>query len=203
MSHLDAYLGPCPGYGWEGTPRFKTEIDELQNGDEYRNAEWIEARHSFAAPYQNISKAAYLEIKRMFYVCRGMLHAFRFRDQLDFEATDEAFAVADGTTAEFQLCKISSVDGFEYVRRVYALVGVPVVTVDNTPTSAFTVNLRTGRILFDAPPAAASVLRWTGEFDVWVRFATDDIPFTLDNPDATNGAVSLIEVPEPREGFET
>ena len=199
--HLDAYLTPCPGYGWDGSPRFKTLVDVLQNGDEYRNAEWIEARHEYNAPFLNISKTAYREIKRMFLTCRGMLHAFRFRDELDYTADNEIFGVGDGVETLFQLSKISLTDGVEYVRNVYALkLGVvPVLTINGTPTTAFSYNDRTGQVLFDAPPAAAAVLRWSGEFDIWVRFATDTIPFSLDNPDATNGLLSLLEVPAPDE----
>jgi uncharacterized protein (TIGR02217 family) len=197
--HLDAYLAPCPGYGWDITPVFKTNITDLQNGDEYRNAGWIEVRHRATAPFENINKDAYREIKRMFLVCRGMLYAFRFRDELDYEANADIFGIGDGVKTEFQLLKISVVDGVEYPRKVYALVATPTITVDATPTAAFTVNLRTGRIRFDAAPAAAAVLRWSGEFDLWVRFANDEMPFSLDDPDATNGAVTLWEVPPPAE----
>jgi uncharacterized protein (TIGR02217 family) len=199
--HLDAYLAPCPGYGWAGGPNFKTLIDVLQNGDEYRNAEWAEVRHSYSAPFLNIRKEAYREIKRMFLACRGMAYAFRFRDELDFEADDEIFAVGDGTQDTFQLAKISVVDGVEYVRNVYAIrIGTtPVITINDTPTTAFLFNDRTGELEFDTPPANGAVLRWSGEFDIWVRFATDDVNFSLDNPDATNGTVSLIEVPAPDE----
>ena len=197
--HLDAYLAPCPGYGWDGTPRFKTQIDFLQNGDEYRNAEWIECRHEFNAPFLNISKPAYRSIKQMFLVCRGMLHAFRFRDELDYQADDDIFGVGNGVEDTFQLSKISVVDGVEYARNVYALASEPTITINGTPTTAVTVNLRTGQVRFDNPPAGAAVLRWSGEFDIWVRFATDTIPFSLDNPDATNGVLGLVEVPAPDE----
>jgi len=199
--HLDAYLDPCPAYGWEGTPRLNTLITVLANGDEYRNAEWAEARHEFNAPFMNISKDAYREIRRMFYACRAQLYAFRFRDQLDYQATDEQFGLGTGGVAEFQLNKVSEADGVEYVRNVYALPAVPTITINGTPTTAFTVNLRTGKVLFDSPPALDAVLRWSGEFDIWVRFTTDTIPFSLDNPNATNGSVGVIEVPPPDEDF--
>lgn len=201
--HLDAYLAPCPGYGWDITPVFKTLITDLQSGDEYRNAEWIECRHRATAPFLNIAKPAYREIKQMFLVCRGMLHAFRFRDELDYQADDEQFGVGDDTTDEFQLNKVSTVDGVSYTRNVYALRAGTVITVDGTPTTAFTLNPRTGRVLFDSPPAGGALLAWSGEFDLWVRFGTDEIPFSLDNPDATNGSVILWEVPAPVEAFST
>lgn len=199
MSHLDAYLDPCFAYGWEGSPRFRTLINELQNGDEYRNAEWIEARHEYNASFLNISKEAYREVKKMFMVCRGMLNAFRFIDVLDYQATDETFGTGDGLTAEYQLSKVSTVDGVDYTRNVYALAATPTIYIDGVPTSAFTVNPRNGKILFDTPPSIGEVLSWTGEFDIWVRFTTDNIPFTLDSIDATNGQIGVIEVPAPDE----
>jgi len=197
--HLDAYLAPCPGYGWEGGPTFNTSIDVLQNGDEYRNAEWAEARHGYSAPFLNIGKDAYLSLKRMFFACHGMLHAFRLVDELDSQADAEAFGIGTGTEDEFQLRKVSTVDGAEYSRNVYALPAVPVITVNGVPTTAFSINLRTGRVRFDTAPAATAILRWSGAFDVWVRFATDSLRFSLDNPNATNGTVELIEVPAPNE----
>lgn len=199
MAYLDAYLEPCPGYGWEGGPTFRTQIVELQSGRERRNAEWSRARHKFTAPFNNISKAAYRNIKQMHLVCRGMLHAFRFRDELDYQAVNEQFGTGNGTRRDFQLAKISTLDGLSYTREVFALVTVPVITVNGSPTSAFAVNTRTGKVIFDSAPANGAVLRWTGEFDIWVRFATDDLPFSIDNIDAVNGSVSLIEVAPPDE----
>jgi uncharacterized protein (TIGR02217 family) len=203
--HLDAYIEPRTAYGWEGSPNFKTLINDLQNGDEYRNADWIECRHSYTKRFKNLSKEEYRQLKRMFLVCRGMVHAFRTIDSLDNSATDEEFGLGDGSTPEFQLNKISVVDGVEYTRNIYAirLGTTPTITVDGVPTAAFVVNRRTGRILFDSPPAPGSVLRWSGLFDVWVRFATDSIPFTVDSPDHANGSAGLFEVPAPAEDFTT
>lgn len=199
MAYLDAYLQPCPGYGWEGGPTFKTQIVELKSGRERRNAEWARVRHQFSAPFNNISKAAYRNIKQMHLVCRGMLHAFRFRDELDYEADSEVFGTGNGTTRAFQLSKISTLDGISYTREVFALANVPTITVNGTPTTAFAVNTRTGLVIFDSAPANGHTLRWTGTFDIWVRFSTDNLPFSIDNVDAVNGSVNLIEVQPPLE----
>ena len=194
--HLDAYLEPCAAYGWQGSPRFKTNIVDLANGDEHRNADWIEARHEFVLPFQNITISAARAIRRMFYVCRGMAYAFRVQDEIDHEAVDEAFGEGDGVTLSFQLMKISTADGVEYERNVYALPSAPVIKVAGVTTAA-TVNLRTGMVTFGVAPANGAALTWTGEFDVWVRFATDTIPQSLDNPDAVNSSAALIEVRPP------
>ena len=135
----------------------------------------------------------------MHMVCRGMLHAFRFRDVLDHEAIDEVIGVGDGTTSTFQLATTSTVDGVSYVRRVFAIAEIHAVSVAGVDMSTedFTVDMDRGLITFDTPPSAGQLIRWSGIFDVWVRFDTDDLPFSLDNPDATNGAVSLLEVAPP------
>jgi uncharacterized protein (TIGR02217 family) len=202
MAHLDAYLQPVPGYGWAGGPSFKTRITEMKSGRERRNAEWARVRHRFDAPFNNISRAAYQNIKQMHMVCRGMLHAFRFRDYLDHTATAEQFGTGTGSRTAYQLAKISTFSGVSYTREVFALVAAPTVTIDGTPTTAFTVNLRTGLLTFTTAPANGAVLRWSGTFDVWVRFTDDYLPFSIDERDGSpdyrvNGSVGLVEVPPP------
>lgn len=197
--YINAYLQPCPGYGWAGGPTFMTNIVSLQNGREKRNAMWRQPRHKFTAPYLNISQEAFRAIKGMFLVCRGSAFAFRFRDENDFSADDAQFAVADGVKTNFQLGKLTLLGGQTFFREVYALANQPVVTINGTLTTAFTVDLDRGTITFEDAPDNGAVLRWTGDFDVWVRFASDELSFTLDNPNRTNGSVDLIEVPAPAE----
>ena len=203
--HLSSYLEQCAAFGWSGGPVFNTRIAALKSGAESRNADWIDVRHKFTAPYTSRGKDVYLALKRQFLVCRGMLGAFRFRDELDYQATDEIFGAGDGVEDTFQLKKISEADGVQYERLIHALAVAPTVpftvTVDGVATTAFSVNIRTGQLRFDSPPADGAVLRWSGEFDIWVRFASDDLDFSLDNPNSTNGRVSLIEVAAPVEAI--
>lgn len=195
--HLNARLGVCPGYGWEGGPEFQTRIVRLLNGRERRNADWAQPQHKYTAPFLNISREAFRELKKMFLVCQGQLHAFRFRDELDHHADDQQFAFGDGTTDTFQLSTVSVVDTVPYQRYVYALATEPTVSVDGSVVTGFVADLDRGLIVFDSPPANGAVLSWSGEFDIWVRFAQDSMPFTFDNPDATNGQISVVEVPPP------
>ncbi len=196
MAYLNTYLSPCPGYGWAGGAEFQTRIVELQNGRNRRNANWAQARHRYSAPFLNISKSAYREIKKMHLACMGQVHTFRFRDELDYEAVGEIFAIADGVKTVFQLSKFSTVDGISYQREVYALKSTPAITVNNAPVTP-TVNANTGKVTFAVAPAIGATLRWSGNFDIWVRFAQDYLPFSLDNPNATNGTIDLIEDDPP------
>lgn len=196
MAHLDAYLGPCAGYGWTGGAEFQTRIVEQQGGRTRRNANWSQARHRYTAPFNNISKDAYREVKKMHLVCMGQLHSFRHRDVLDFEADSEVFAVGDGLKTVFQLSKYSTISGLTYQREIYALPSKPSFTANGSPSTP-SVNLRTGEATFTEAPASGVILRWSGVFDIWVRFAQDFLPFSLDNPNATNGQVDLIEDDPP------
>lgn len=198
MTYLRAEIEECPAYGWQGGPNFKTLIVSMASGRERRNAEWAQARHSYSTPFLNITKPQYRNIKQMHYVCRGMLHNFLFKDELDFEADEDFFGVGDGVQTEFQLGKISTIDGVSYERNVYYIMPGATVTVDGAAASP-TIDPDRGTATFSPAPADGAVLRWSGEFRLWVRFNQDALPFSLDNINAVNGTVDLIEVPPPGE----
>lgn len=198
MAYLDTYLDPCPAYGWTGGSEFQTRIVSMANGHARYNADWAQEKIRVSTNYQNISIEAQRQIRKVFRVCRAQLHAFRFRDELDYEATNEIFAVGDGVRTDFQLSASFTEDGETYTRNVYAIVSAA-VTVNGSPASP-TIDLRRGKVVFVSPPANGAVLRWTGVFDIWVRFAQDYLPASLDNPNATNVQVELIEQPPPAAG---
>jgi|SRR5690349_1012765 len=216
--YLKAFIPACEGYGFAGGPEFKTRIRALANGRERRNADWSQERNRYTLPFNNISPRDYTGIRNMFQTCQGMLHAFLYRDPLDYEADGEVFGSGDGIRKEFQLIKVSAIDGVIYRREVHALY-VPgdfdpttnsteaddasiVITVNGTPT-AVTLDRDRGTVLFAVAPSIGAVLRWSGEFSTWVRFDTDWLPFSIDNRRAGqfshNGQVSLLELPPPPE----
>lgn len=201
MAYLDAYLQPCPGFGWQGGPEFNTRIVDLASGRERRNAEWAQARHKYEAPFNNISRDAYRNVKQMHLVCKGRLHCFRFRDELDYSAANDVFGFGDGVATVFQLGKVSTIDGISYDRECFAILGGASVTVDGAAASP-TIDLLRGIVTFASAPADGAVLRWSGEFDIWVRFDQDYLPFSIDNSDGgdrryINGSITLLEVPPP------
>lgn len=203
MSYLNAYLDECAAYGWSGGPEFNTRVKVLLNGRERRNADWSQGRHRYTLPFNNISQESYRAIRQMFEVCRGMLHGFRYVDPLDHESDNEEFGEGDGSEVEFQLSKLSVIDGVTYQREVYALPSIPTITINGVQTAGFVADMDRGLITFSVPPANGAVLRWTGSFDVWVRFNQDWLPFSIDNKRADgyahNGSIELIELPPPEE----
>lgn len=202
MAYLDMSLDECAAYGWQGGPEFNTQIVQMANGRENRNALWANARHKYQVPFNNIDRTTYSQIKQKHLIARGRLHNFQFTDRLDYQAVNEEFADGgDGVTTVFQLGKISSSDGVFYYREVYIIDDGATVTVNNVPSSP-TIDQERGLVTFAVAPANGTILRWTGTFKVWVRFDQDYLPFSIDNGGGDgakymNGSIDLIEQPPP------
>lgn len=208
--YVRAFIPACATFGWSGGPSFQTRIKVLINGRERRNADWSQEKNRYTVPFQNLSAEQYTTVRQMFQVCRGMAHDFLYQDPLDAYSDNEEFAVADGVTAEYQLSKLSAIEGVIYQREINALYtagddgeAVPStisVTVNNTPT-VVTVDYDRGKVLFSPAPTIGSILRWSGEFATWVRFDADWLPFSIDNRlsggYAHNGQITLLEQPPP------
>lgn len=199
MAYIRGYLETCEGFGWEGGPQFSTRIVTMANGFERRNGDWAQPRRRYSLPFLNISNERYQPILEMFYVARAQLHCFLYRDPLDNTADDELLGVGDGVIDIYQLSKLYLIGAFSYQRNIYAIPDSETieVTMDGVPTTAFTVDKDRGLVLFDSPPGVGVLVRWSGTFDVWVRFNQDTLPFTIDAPYARNGQVELMEMPPP------
>jgi uncharacterized protein (TIGR02217 family) len=218
MAYIRTYIPACETFGWNGGPEFKTRRVEMANGRERRNGDWSQPRHSFILPFANIDPGTYAGIKQTHLLMRGMLHNFLYQDRLDFAAENELFAVAAAGQDEFQPSKLTTQDGVSYQRNVYALYvpaeplaaeavqSTPQITVDGAPASGWTFDYDRGLAFPPAPMVGDEVLRWSGQFSLWVRFNQDALPFSIDNKSqsgfAINGQVELMEyaAPEPDEG---
>jgi uncharacterized protein (TIGR02217 family) len=194
MSYIDARIDRRIAYGFQGGPEWLTQIVNMDNGREQRNAQWLYPRQRYTAHYLNFSAVDRTAILAVFYAARGRLHAFRFRDPLDNAATSEAIAPAVGTTTAVQLIKTYSFGGQAVTRLIQAPVaGSVVVYIGGATPVAGTLDQTTG--LFTPTAAwAAGTFTWTGSFDVWVRFDNDHNAFSIDELDAANADISLIEV---------
>ena len=211
MSYVRAFIATCEAFGWTGGPGFNTDIQQLRSGRESRNADWQQVQHFYSVPFQSIDRSEYAPVKRMHMVCMGRLHCFLYRDQLDYTASDEIFAVAAPGQTVFQLSKTSTLDDVSYQRNVYALYApgaggeaievAPEITVDGVAATGVTVDPERGLVTFDSPMTGGELLRWSGEFAVWVRFDNDRLPFSItDNSDGefvVDGSVELLEMFPP------
>lgn len=187
-------LDACPAYTFSGGPAFSTRVNTLANGREYRNQSWVNPKHVYSAPFMNVTQEAFETIKAAFYIARGQAIAFRFKDWTDYRARDVILGVSPAGSTPVQLYKQYQTDGEGYARKITKPVaGTVTVTANGSPVAG-SVDATTGLFTPSGAWPAGATLRWSGEFDVPVRFNTDQIPFTLDHPNALNGDVALMEV---------
>lgn len=195
MTTINAELELCPGYGWQVQPEFNTLIKQLRSGRERRRSLWQYVKHRYVLPFQNITDDAYLaHLKSVFLVCRGSAESFLVKDYSDYIADQAVFGAGDGVETNFDLYIVSTFGSASYARRIFYPVN-PVFYVDGSPVAA---TFNDGVVTFEDAPPDGSVLSWSGEFRVPVRFATDTFPMTIDNRSGEhyvmNGSVELVEV---------
>lgn len=179
--------------GVTGGPVRRTDIVNLSNGRENRNARWRQARRSYDAGSGIKSVADLYEVLAFFEARRGQLYGFRFRDPIDFASagplqtvrpTDQLIGTGDGQTQSFQLVKTYADGGGGVVRTIAKPVAGTVVLALNgvaVPGDRYTVNTATGLVTFQAGhvPGPGVEIRAGYEFDVPVRFDTDRIEVNL------------------------
>ena len=176
-------------------PRFQTSIITLGRGAEQRNVDWIQQRLKFDISYGIQYDEAVNEIIAFFYARQGRARGFRFKDWTDYQGVDEQIGVGDGAKTAFQLVK-NYVSLVTYVRKIICPVaGTIGVTVDGSPVS-FTPNMTTGVVTLSSAPAVAAVVRASYEFDVPVRFDSDELPLNIAiyNASAVE-SIDLVELP--------
>ena len=184
--------------GASGGPTFATGIITSSSGRETRIQQWSSARMRWDVGYGIQTREDFQEVLAFYYARRGRFKGFRFKDFSDYAVDDERFATANGSATLFQLIK-TYVDSVEdYVRTITLPVdGTIVITIDGTGEDAVNVNYETGEVTFDVAPSSGSVLRWSGEFDVPVRFDTDDFELEIIHINAaTVPSLPIIELRE-------
>lgn len=100
----------------------------------------------------------------------GRTLPFLYQDEYDHSVTNQSIAVGDGTTTAFQLQR--SFGGS--VCPVFApIVSGMTVTLNGTPTSAYTLDINTGIITFTTAPGAAVAIAASFSY-YWRCFLDDD-----------------------------
>ncbi len=193
--------------GRTGGPERRTDVVLTASGREHRNSRWADSRRRYNVGYGVKSLADIEAVIAFFEERRGRLHAFRFKDHADFkscdikqapQATDQVLGTGDGATTVFQLKKTYGTGVRNYERAITAPVaGTVIVATNGTPTTAFTLNAALGAITFSTAPATGTTITAGFEFDVPVRFDTDELTINLSDFEA--GSVPNIPLLEVRQ----
>ncbi|MHA1523449.1 MAG: phage distal tail protein, Rcc01695 family [Alphaproteobacteria bacterium] len=195
--------------GATGGPERRTNIVTLASGFEERNAVWADSRRRYDAGYGIKSLDNLHAIIAFFEARLGRLHGFRWKDRADFKSLapqgpvgdqDGALGTGDGSTTAFQLVKTYSSGAQTYARTIKKPVaGTVKVALDGagqTETTDFTVDSTTGIVTFVAAPGAGVAVTAGFEFDVPVRFDSDQLDIDIASFQA--GVIPSIPIVEIR-----
>jgi uncharacterized protein (TIGR02217 family) len=172
-------------FGSLGGPERRTEIVTFANGHEERNTPWAQSRRRYDAGLGLRSLDDLETVIAFFEARQGMLHAFRWKDWVDYKssrasqavaATDQPLGQADGMATRFQLVKTYASGGSSVTRQIRKPVaGTVQVAVDGAQLagSGWSLDATTGIVEFSTPPAAGAFISAGFEYDVPVRFDTD------------------------------
>ena len=201
MQAFDDVSFPIPiGREAETSSRFSTQIFRSVTGHETRNSLWADAALSFDVGPGVRSEADCTELVRFFRARRGPARGFRLRDPLDHTSSetraaphhsDQLLGEGDGVRSDFALIKHYGDPPDSQQRRITRPVaGSVVVSVSGVPASGW--SLQSGGIIrFAVAPPAGAIVRAGFEFDVPVRFASDELTVSA----ATFAAGDMVSVP--------
>lgn len=196
-------------FGSVGGPARRTEVVGLANGFEERNSPWTHSRRRYDAGVGMRSLDDLETLIAFFEARRGQLYGFRWKDWSDYKSCAPSRAVAfgdqtigygDGETTEFALVKSYTSGVYHYDRPILKPVAGSVragIGGDEQYDAVhYSVDSARGVITFFAPPETGQPVTAGFEFDVPVRFDTDEIQISVANFQA--GDVPSVPVVEIR-----
>ena len=192
-----------------GGPGWMTTVVETDSGAESRNQRWSYPRHKYDVAY-GINTLARLEnLLSFFHVVAGKAIGFRYKDWLDCKscgrsstpaATDCAIGTGTGALATFQLYKTYTQGAYTRSRKILkpiaSTVLIAVAGTTKTVTTHYTLDATTGIVTFTGGniPTTGQAVTAGFEFDVPVRFDTDELEVNLQYYKAGSAMVPLIEL---------
>jgi uncharacterized protein (TIGR02217 family) len=184
-------------YGATGGPMFMTDVVATVSGYEQRNSKWSQSRAKYNVASGIKTESQWAALIAFFRARRGKAVGFRFKDWSDYKAENVQIGVGDDSTTEFQLVKLYSSGSVAVSRDITKPVaGTVDIYVDAVlQSSGVSVDTTTGIVTFDTAPADGDIISADFEFDVPVRFDTDEMSISMDSFDVGNwSSIPLIEV---------
>lgn len=172
----------------------KTDIVSMANGRERRNAAWAFKKMTFTATFALLKPDVQDEVYGAYYAANAQLMLFRYRDPGDYTVAASPILVTSdliGTTTPVQLTKRYSF-GPAYADRVVQAVQSCVVMSSGGEVFTGTVDNELGTFTPD-DVWGSGVYTWSGKFDLWVRFNSDDLDVTMTTLEVATTDVELVE----------
>ncbi|MFM8747159.1 MAG: TIGR02217 family protein [Aestuariivirga sp.] len=189
MSFDDVRFPTAISRGTSGGPMRRTDIVMTASGGEERNSRWANSRRRYNAGFGVKSLDDIHAVIAFFEARNGRLRGFRWKDHADFKscapsanvsALDQSIGAGNGTAVSFQLVKRYGAGPGAYLRTITKPVaGTVKVAVAGAETAAFLADPLTGLVQLTAPPPAGAPVTAGFQFDVPVRFDTDELRINL------------------------
>lgn len=196
-------------FGSLGGPERRTEVVTLANGHEERNSPWAHSRRRYDAGLSLRSLDDIETLVAFFEARRGRLFGFRWKDWADYKSCpasretdfrDQVIGIGDGVTRVWQLAKVYASGGNDYLRPIRKPVaGTVTLAIQREPLQEslhWVMDAATGLVTFEVAPEAGVEITAGYEFDVPVRFDTDQIRTSVASFKA--GDVPVVPVIEVR-----
>ncbi|MDF2631436.1 MAG: hypothetical protein K0Q85_32 [Caproiciproducens sp.] len=181
-------------YGVEFGPMYSTDVVTTNSGGEQRNQNWNHPKYSGDASHAVKTRRQMQQLLAFFHARKGKAFGFRFKDWLDYKASDQLIGICTSAGQTFQLSK-KYVDefGYETLRPIYKPIPNKVIIYRNgvLQTTGWSMDYTTG--IFTA--SITGTWRADFEFDVPVRFDTDEMKPRFDNPNVCSWEqIPIIEI---------
>ncbi|MBF9036036.1 TIGR02217 family protein [Rhodobacterales bacterium HKCCE2091] len=209
MAFHDIRFPATLSFGSLGGPSRRTEVVTLANGYEERNSPWAHSRRRYDAGMGMRSLDDVETLIAFFEARRGQLYGFRWKDWSDYKSCapsrevgfeDQLLGIADGEQTDFRLCKtyVSGVQSYArpICKPVEGSIRVGIGGDELTEPVHFTCDTLGGVVRFATPPEKGRKVTAGFEFDVPVRFDTDEIQISVASFQA--GDVPSVPVVEIR-----
>lgn len=192
-------------YGSSGGPMYKTDVITVNSGVETRNISWSEARHTYNVAF-GIRDQTYLDtLVEFFHSTKGKAYGFRYKDWSDYKsvsasddisALDIEIGIGDDVLTEFQVKKVYNNGVLSTDRIIYKIEpGSLLLSINNVATTiGWTVDNNTGIVTFDVAPVLDDSIKVGFNFDVPVRFDSDQLTVNLEMYQHGGVDVPLVEL---------
>lgn len=188
---------PDISYGASGGPGYSTTVVTTVSGHERRNANWAAARGKWNVAHGLKKREQVAALIAFFRARKGRAYGFRFKDWTDYQAFAQVLGAGDGANKTFQLIKRYT-SGGEIDTRLIAKPVTGTVKIYREgveAVSGWTVNTATGIVTFTTAPASGVQVTADFEFDVPVRFDSDQMDITIETYQLGSwGQIPVLEI---------
>ena len=188
---------PDISYGASGGPGYSTTVVTTVSGHERRNANWAAARGKWNVAHGLKKRDQVAALIAFFRARRGRAYGFRFKDWTDYQALAQLIGQSDGASKTFQLVKTYASGGEVETRVITKPVpGTVKIYRDGVEAvSGWSVNTATGLVTFTVAPVSGVQVTADFEFDVPVRFDSDQMDLTIETYQLGSwGQIPVLEI---------